>query len=83
MNNSSRKAQLFAAVTINVILFAALITVFVDHIDSLLLIVLLASLTHISLCGSLLYFTYVSPASSKDTVQKAGRSSCMAVTAAK
>ncbi len=65
MFHISRKVKLFSAVVLNVFLLAAMFTVMTRFADSLLLTLLTASLTHISVCGSLLYFIYIAPADNK------------------
>ena len=58
----SRKLKLLLAVVLNIFLIAALFTVVTKFADSLLLTILTVSFTHLSVCGSLLYFLYISPA---------------------
>ena len=62
MIHISRKVKLLLATLLNIFLLAFLFTVVTRYADSLLLTLLSASLTHISVCGSLLYFLYISPA---------------------
>lgn len=65
MKKISRKAKMIIAAIINVIIISALITMLIYNAEALVPTILLVSLTHISVCGSLLYFIYVAPAKNK------------------
>ncbi len=73
--NHIRNIKLLFAVLLNGILMAVTFTVIFKLADLLLLSILLPTLTHISVCGSLIYFIYISPAKKK----KPAESDCSAM----
>lgn len=67
MTKLSRKMKIALSLMVNAVLFAALIGLLVNNIEGLLPLLLTAGLSHICVCGSLLYFLYLAPAEDKKT----------------